>query len=71
VIFAVTYRFTESFSATFGLLGFYGDPQKNRSPLYPAVLPNTMTDFTMRTRFDGLTAIAERDEAFLTLRYTF
>jgi hypothetical protein len=71
VIFAVTYRFTESFSATAGVLGFYGGPQNNRIPLHPIALPTTMTDFTMRTRFDGLSAIAERDEAFLTIRYTF
>jgi hypothetical protein len=71
VIFAMSYRFTESFSATFGLLGFYGGPQSNRTPLYPIVLPNTVTEFTMGTRFDGLSAIEERDEAFLLLRYTF
>jgi hypothetical protein len=70
-IFSVTYRFTESFSATFGLLGFYGGPENPQTPLYPIALPTTMDDFTMRTRFEGLSAIAERDEAFLTLRYTF
>jgi hypothetical protein len=30
-----------------------------------------MDDFTMRTRFEGLSAIEERDEAFLTIRYSF
>jgi hypothetical protein len=71
LILQVTYRFTESFSATVGMLGFYGRPRDNRIPDYPVALYNTQTDFETRTRFDGLSAIAERDEAFLTLRYTF
>jgi hypothetical protein len=71
VIFSTTYRFTESFSATMGVLGFYGGPQKNRTPLYPIALPYTQSNFTYRTRFDGLSAISERDEVYLTIRYTF
>jgi hypothetical protein len=58
----------ESFSAMVGPLGFYGQPQKNRAARYPVALPNTMTDFSARTRFDGLSAIAERDEVFLQVR---
>jgi hypothetical protein len=71
VIAQITYRFTESFSATFGILGFYGGPENEAVPLYPVVLPNTTTDFDARFRYEGLSAIAERDEAFFTLRYTF
>jgi hypothetical protein len=71
VIAQVTYRFTEDFSATFGVLGFYGGPENDPVPLYPVALPNTTTDFDMRTRFEGVSAIAERDEVFLTIRYTF
>jgi hypothetical protein len=71
VIFSMTYRFTESFSATFGVLGFYGAPQRGEVPLHPIVLPQTVTRFSAYGRFEGLSAIAERDEAFLTIRYTF
>jgi hypothetical protein len=31
----------------------------------------SQTGFDTHTRFDGLSAIAERDEAFLSLRYAF
>jgi hypothetical protein len=71
VILQVSYRFTESFSATVGMLTFYGEPRDNRIPLHPIALFNTQTDFHTRTRFEGLSAITERDEAFVTLRYTF
>jgi hypothetical protein len=71
VIAQTTYRFTEAFSATFGVLGFYGQPARDPVPSNPVVLPDTTTNFTTRTRFDGLSAIAERDEVFLTIRYTF
>jgi hypothetical protein len=73
VIAQISYRFNESFSATFGVLGFYGDPRNNQIPFYPISLPNvnSSTDTTLGTRFEGLSAIAERDEVFLSLRYTF
>ncbi len=67
----ITYRFSEAFSATVGALAFYGRPDENRLPLHPIALPDTQTDFDARTRFEGLSAIAERDELFLRLRYTF
>jgi hypothetical protein len=53
------------------VLGFYGGPQNDPVPLHPVALPNTTTDFRMRTRFEGLSAIAERDEVFVVLRHTF
>jgi hypothetical protein len=34
-------------------------------------LPDTQTEFDARTRYEGLSALAERDELFLRLRYTF
>jgi hypothetical protein len=72
IIAQLTYRFTESSSATFGVLSFYGDPKSNRLPLYPIVPTNVVsTDIDSRTRFDGLSVISERDEVFLTFRYTF
>jgi hypothetical protein len=73
VIAQFSYRFTESFSATVGMLAFYGEPRDDRVPLYSIALPNnnSSTDFKAGTRFQGLSAIAERDEVFLSLRYTF
>jgi hypothetical protein len=35
----ITYRFSESFSATAGVLAFYGQPEGNRLPLHPIALP--------------------------------
>jgi hypothetical protein len=71
VIAATTYRFNEAFSVTVGVLGFYGGPGKDPVPLHPVVLPTTMTNFDLRSRFEGLSAISERDEVFLLLRHTF
>jgi hypothetical protein len=41
VIAQATYRFSEDFSATFGVLAFYGEPRVNPIPFYPIWLPNT------------------------------
>jgi hypothetical protein len=54
-----------------GLLGFYGGPDNNRIARYPIQLFDTQTSFDARLRYAGLSAIAERDEVFLKLRYTF
>jgi hypothetical protein len=67
----ITYRFTQDFSATFGLAGFYGDPDEIQIPLRQALLGNAGPDYKVDGRYDGLTAISERDEAFLLIRYTF
>jgi hypothetical protein len=71
VVTQVTYRFSEALSATVGLLGFYGGPDNNRIARYPIQLFDTQTSFDARLRYAGLSAIAERDEVFLKLRYTF
>ena len=71
VLGQVTYRFSEVFSATFGVANFFGTPANGRIPLRQALLGNNGGDFMQRTRFEGLSAIAERDEVYLTLRYTF
>jgi hypothetical protein len=71
IITQVTYRFSDAFSATFGVLGFYGGAEKNRIPQFPLALFDTQTSFSARTRYEGLSAISERDEVFLRLRYTF
>lgn len=67
----ITSRYSEAFSATVSALAFYGRPDENHLPLHPIALPDTQTDFRAGTRFEGLSAIAERDELFLRLRYTF
>jgi len=71
ILAQMTYRFTESFSATIGISDFYGDPQKGRVALRQIGLQNSGNDFMNQFRFNGLSAIAERDELFATLRYTF
>lgn len=71
VVGQITYRFNEAFSVTAGLLAFYGGPEKNPIARYPISLFDTQTSFDARLRYAGLSAIAERDEAFLKLRYTF
>jgi hypothetical protein len=70
-IYQITYRFNDAFSATIGALAFYGGPERNRIPRHPIALFDTTTEFEMRTRYEGLSAISERDELFLRLRYTF
>ncbi len=67
----VTYRFTEAFSASIGISNFYGSPHFQNIPLRQIGLQNNGGDFTERFKFDGLSAITERDEVFGTLRYTF
>jgi hypothetical protein len=71
LITQVTYRFSQDFSATFGIAGFYGDPSERALALRPAFLGNQGGDYKSDTNYDGLSAIAERDEVFLSLRYTF
>ncbi|MGH0035256.1 MAG: DUF1302 family protein [Myxococcota bacterium] len=71
MIWQLTYRYDEAFSITAGVLNFYGSPKTNRLPQHPVALPDTQTSFSSRTRYQGLSAIAERDEIFLRLRYTF
>ncbi len=67
----VTYRFSEAFSATIGISNFYGTPQFGRIPLRQFGLQNNGGNFEERFRFNGLSAVAERDEISAILRYTF
>lgn len=71
VIGQLTYRFSEVFSATIGAASFFGEPSYARIPIRQAILSNSGGDFETRTNFQGLSPIAERDEVFLLLRYTF
>jgi hypothetical protein len=68
----VTYRFTENFSATVGLAGFFGRYQSKVAPLYQNALDNRAGRGAYTTWAEnGLSAIRERDELWLRVRYTF
>ncbi len=67
----VSYRFDQDFSASFGAAIFYGGPEKVPTSLFPLVLSNAGFGYNRRLRYEGLSAIAERDELFLRIRYTF
>lgn len=71
ILAQMTYRFTESFSSTIGVSDFFGSAQFGNIPLRQLGLQNNGGNFTERFRFQGLSAINERDEIFATLRYTF
>jgi hypothetical protein len=68
----VTYRFTENFSASFGVAGFWGRWEKRVAPLYEIALGNRVGRGAYKSFVEnGLSAIRERDEIWLRLRYTF
>jgi hypothetical protein len=70
-IFEVTYRFTGNASVRVGLNQFYGAPRRQRWPRRPAVARMHWADWSQRFNFQGLSALAERDEIFVELRYTY
>jgi hypothetical protein len=67
----VTYRMSQDFSLTVGLALFWGSPGFAEVPLHQLAPANVGGSFRSRTSYAGLSAIAERDEVFLRLRYTF
>jgi hypothetical protein len=72
VLPAVTYRFTENFSASVGLAGFFGREQGKLPPLFEVALFNRAGRGEYTTFVEnGLSGIRERDELWLTIRYTF
>ena len=71
ILAQITYRFSDAFSATAGLSNFYGSAQLGRIPLRQIGLQNNGGEFTERLRYQGLSAISDRDELFASLRYTF
>jgi hypothetical protein len=69
---SLTYRFSDAFSATFGLGFFFGRYQPRVPFFMPQALGNragrhAYTDFVE----NGLAIVRDRDEAFIRLRYTF
>jgi len=71
VLGQVTYRFSEVFSATVGIANFFGHPGFSRIPIRQALLGNNGGNFDQRVNYQGLSPIAERDELYVQLRYTF
>jgi hypothetical protein len=71
LISQISYRYTEAFSITFGLATFYGSPRRQPIANYPISIGNEAPPYNVRTKYQGLSAIAERDEIFMRLRYTF
>jgi hypothetical protein len=71
VIGQLTYRFTTEFSASMGLAAFYGKPESLPIALRQPLLTNQGGSYRADTRYNGLVPLAERDEVFVTLRYTF
>ena len=68
----VTYRFTENFSAAFGMAGFWGRYEKRVAPFYQNSLDNRVGEGAYKSFVEnGLSAIRERDELWLRIRYTF
>jgi hypothetical protein len=68
---SVTWRASQDFSISFGMAFFYGSPSYARVPLYQLAPANNGGSFRTRTNYLGLSPIAERDEVFLRIRYTF
>jgi hypothetical protein len=72
VLPSVGYRFTENFSATFGLAIFSGRTERRTAPLTPISLGNRVGRGAYSAHVDrGLSVIRERDEIFLRVKYAF
>jgi hypothetical protein len=67
----VTYRVSENFSLTVGLALFFGSPEFVDVPFFQLAPANVGGSFRSRTSYQGLSPIAERDEIYLRIRYTF
>ncbi len=67
------YRFTENFSATFGLAVFFGREEDRVESVRPIGFSSTKAGRHFSKEFveNGLTGVRERAEAFVKGRYTF
>jgi hypothetical protein len=69
---SVTYRFTPNLSATVGLAGFFGRYEERQPSLWNTAIGNRVGRGAYKSFVEnGLSAIRERDELYLTIRYTF
>jgi hypothetical protein len=72
VLPSISYRFSESFSAEFGMAIFYGKWQSTRMPLVPIALSDHAGSGAYRAFSErGLALVRDRDEVFLRIRKTF
>jgi hypothetical protein len=68
----LTYRFTENFSATFGVAGFWGRVERKTMSLVPPASGNRVTPSAYFDYVEnGLSVVRDRDEAYLRIKYTF
>ena len=69
----ITYRFTESFSATVGVNFFWGRWEYEDMPIAPlGTVGSESGSLAYRDGVEnGLSVVRERDEAYLRIRYTF
>jgi len=68
----LSYRMTENLSVSVGLTTFRGEPRSMRQARVPIQLSSTAgNDYESRSRYNGLTPVADREELYVTLRYTF
>jgi hypothetical protein len=69
---SVTYRFTESFSATFGFALFWGRYEGKDLPLNPIAPSDQAGAWAYRSWVEnGLAVVRDRDEVYMRIRYTF
>ncbi len=69
---SITYRFTESFSATFGFALFWGRYEGKDLPVNTLTPGNQAGAWAYREWVEnGLAAIRDRDEVYMRIRYTF
>jgi hypothetical protein len=70
---SITYRFTESFSATVGMNFFWGRWEFEDQPIAPlGTLGSEVGKHAYQDGVEnGLAVVRERDEIFLRIRYTF
>lgn len=72
LIWNMTYRMTENFSVSTGLTTFRGEPRSARQARVPLSLSSTAgNDYESRFRFNGVSAVADREELYVIFRYTF
>ncbi len=73
VLPSITYRFTENFSAQFGVAFFFGRFDRRTQAIIPlGLISNQAGRDTYRSFVEnGLSPVRDRDEAFLRIRYTF
>ncbi|MCP5068774.1 MAG: hypothetical protein GY946_19610, partial [bacterium] len=68
----VTYRYTSDFSVTFGFALFQGREEDRTMPITPTALSNRAGRHANKDFVEnGLSAVRDRDEFFLRIRYTF